>query len=55
LEVANGLLAAERGGRISPSDGQRFLGLLDALAVEIDHEGIRRAFNSMLDLARRIR
>jgi predicted nucleic acid-binding protein len=42
LEVANVLLVAQRHSRLGLADAQRFLGLLDALDIEIDHSGASR-------------
>lgn len=39
LEVANALLVAQRRSRLSLADAVRFLGLLDALDIEIDRSG----------------
>ncbi|HXP84008.1 MAG TPA: type II toxin-antitoxin system VapC family toxin [Bryobacteraceae bacterium] len=36
FEVANGLLVAERKRRLKPGDAGRFLGLLDALDVDVE-------------------
>jgi predicted nucleic acid-binding protein len=42
LEVANVLLVAQRRSLLSLADAVRFLGLLDALDVEVDHSGASR-------------
>lgn len=52
LEVANVLLQAEKRGRILPAGTARFLSLIDALPIEIDHETAFRAGAPGLDFAR---
>ena len=52
LEVANGLLTAERRGRIEAPEARRFLHLLLSLPVVVDPVGRRRAFEGVHALAR---
>ncbi len=52
LEVANALVMAERRARLSVAGLSRSVKLLQQLAVEIDEEGHRRAFQDLLNLAR---
>ena len=40
LEVANVLLVAERRGRVSEAQAERFVGLLEQLPIRVDTEGI---------------
>ena len=42
FEVANALLVAQRRSRLTHDDAIRFLGLLDALDIEVDHAGASR-------------
>jgi predicted nucleic acid-binding protein len=51
-EVANVLLGAERRGRITQSQALRFLELLRALPISVDHEGTGRAWSETLALGR---
>jgi predicted nucleic acid-binding protein len=53
LEVGNVLLVAERKGRISESESNRFLSLLSDLPIEVDQESPNRMFKDVLPLARR--
>lgn len=53
LEVANGLLTAERRARIEPAAARQFAGLLLSLPIVIDPVARRRAFEAVLLLARR--
>lgn len=52
LEVTNGLLTAERRGRIQAPDARRFLNLLLSLPVVVDPVARRRAFEGVHALAR---
>ncbi len=52
LEVANTLLHGERRRRLTVAASQRFLGLLEALPIEIDRETAARATGSTLAVAR---
>jgi predicted nucleic acid-binding protein len=52
LEVANALLAAERGKRISPADSAAAWASLQKLPIEPDPETGRRAGSDILALAR---
>jgi predicted nucleic acid-binding protein len=52
LEVTNGLLTAERRGRIEARDTRRFLHLLLSLPVVVDPVARRRAFEGVHGLAR---
>ena len=52
LEVANVLAIAERRKRLTPEKSARFITLLHALNIEIDHEAPRRAFADLLPLCR---
>ncbi len=52
LEVANGLLTAERRGRISPQDANRFAALLVELPIVVEPGDRRRPFESVRLLAR---
>jgi predicted nucleic acid-binding protein len=52
LEVANGLVAAERRGRIAAADSSRFAGLLLALPIVIEPLHRRRVFEATRFLAR---
>lgn len=52
LEVANGLVAAERRGRIAAADSSRFAGLLLALPIVIEPLHRRRVFEATRLLAR---
>lgn len=53
LEVTNGILTAERRGRIEAADSRRFLHLLLSLPIVVDPVGRRRAFEAIHALARR--
>jgi predicted nucleic acid-binding protein len=53
LEVTNGLLAAERRGRITAADGTRFLHLVRSLPVVVDPVARVRVFEATLALARK--
>ena len=52
LEVANGLVAADRRGRIAAADSSRFAGLLLALPIVIEPLHRRRVFEATRFLAR---
>ena len=52
LEVANTLLHGERRRRLTVAASQRFLGLLEALPIEIDRETAARATGPTLAVAR---
>lgn len=52
LEVVNGLLTAERRGRISGHDANRFAALLLELPIVVDPPERRRPFESVRHLAR---
>jgi predicted nucleic acid-binding protein len=52
LEVTNGLVTAERRGRLGAPDGRRFLHLLLSLPIVVDPVGRRRAFEGVHALAR---
>jgi predicted nucleic acid-binding protein len=52
VEVANGLLMAERGKRIDLAHASRSILKLNALEVELDYDGVTNAFNRVLPLAR---
>lgn len=52
LEIANGLVVAERRGRLGPSDSSQFVTLLSALPIQPDDAPPERAFGDVLALAR---
>lgn len=52
LEVVNVLLAAERRQRLKPADSVRFLTLLSALPIVVDHGGQKRMMKDLLVLGR---
>ena len=52
LEVANGILSAERRGRIEPDDVDRVARLLNQLNVEVVPVELTTAFWTILDTAR---
>lgn len=52
LEVANGLLMAERRKRVSQADAAEALGILAQLPIETDTETARRASGETVGLAR---
>lgn len=52
LEVTNGLLTAERRGRLGAADARRFLHLLLSLPIVVDPVARRRAFDGVHALAR---
>lgn len=53
LEVANGLLTAERRGRIQHADAQQFASLVLSLPIVIDPVARSRAFNAVHQIARK--
>jgi predicted nucleic acid-binding protein len=52
LEVANGLLAAERRSRLSPADVAAAQGVLSDLPITVNTQTLAEALGSVLDLAR---
>ena len=52
LEVTNGLMAAERRGRLTGADASRFLHLVRSLPIVIDPVARVRAFEGTRSLAR---
>ncbi len=52
LEVANATIIGERRKRLDEARSQRFIVLLDALPIVIDHENSSRAFGDIMHLAR---
>lgn len=52
LEATTALLAAERRGRLSRADTNRFLSLLRQLPIEVEGEVPDRVFSEVLHLAR---
>jgi predicted nucleic acid-binding protein len=55
LEVLNGLIIAERRGRLDAQRRQRMTSLLQALPVTIDSETVRNAWRLTSHLAERFR
>jgi len=53
VEVANGLLVAERKKRIKPADTARGLSILRSLRIAVEPATIGRAFEDAIELARR--
>ena len=53
LEALNGLLVAERRGRLDPSRRHRLAGFLHALPIKVDDETANRAWTETLRLAER--
>lgn len=53
LEVTNGLLAAERRGRITAADARRFIQLVRSLPIIVDPVARVRAFEATTALARK--
>lgn len=51
LEVGNILISAERKNRINYADIVHFIGLLDKLNIQIDHETHGKAFHDILTSA----
>ena len=52
LEIVNGLVTAERRGRITPQDASRFSALLLQLPIVVDPVELRRPFEVIRQLAR---
>lgn len=52
LEVVNVLLVAERRKRLGVADGVRFLALLSALPIVVEHQGRKAMMKELLSLAR---
>jgi predicted nucleic acid-binding protein len=52
LELANGLVVAERRGRITRADSTRFLGLVGELPIRIDQTSTLGVASSVMELAR---
>ncbi|MBI4279159.1 MAG: type II toxin-antitoxin system VapC family toxin [Armatimonadetes bacterium] len=52
LEVVNVLLAAERRKRLTEAQSRRFVELLAALPIEVEHPVVERIFTSVLALGR---
>ena len=52
LELANGLVVAERRGRITRAESTRFLGLVGELPVRIDQTTTLDLASSVMELAR---
>jgi len=52
LELANGLVVAERRGRVTRADSTRFLGLIRQLPIRIDQTSTLDLAASVMDLAR---
>ncbi len=52
LEVANATVVGERRKRLDEARSQRFIVLLNALPIVIDHESSGRAFGDIIHLAR---
>ena len=52
LEVVNVLAMAEKRKRITPAKGAEFLGLLNAVDIEVDGETAGRAFHQLPPLCR---
>jgi predicted nucleic acid-binding protein len=52
LEIANVLLACERGNRITEADSVRFLAVLALLNIRTDHQTEQHAGKTTLGLAR---
>ena len=53
LEALNGLLVAERRGRLDASQRQRLAGFLHALPISLDGETASQAWTATADLAER--
>jgi predicted nucleic acid-binding protein len=53
LEVTNGLLTAERRGRIVPGDARRFMVLVLSLPIVVDPVARRRAFEPIHAMGRK--
>lgn len=52
LEIGNALLGAERRGRLSQAESNRFLWLIRVLPIEIDAVSAPRMLNDVVTLAR---
>lgn len=52
LEVGNGLVGAERRGRLTKSESVRFLELLRQLPIQVEMDSPARMFGEILTLAR---
>jgi predicted nucleic acid-binding protein len=52
LELANGLVVAERRGRITRAESTRFLGLVSELPIRIDQTSTLNLASSVMELAR---
>ncbi len=52
LEVANATIMGERRKRLDEARSQRFIVLIQALPIVIDHENSSRAFGDIMHLAR---
>jgi predicted nucleic acid-binding protein len=52
LELANGLVVAERRGRITRAESTRFLGLVGELPIRIDQTSTLDLASSVMELAR---
>jgi predicted nucleic acid-binding protein len=52
LEVANATIVGERRKRLDEARSRRFIVLLEALPITIDHETSSRAFGDIMHLAR---
>lgn len=52
LEIANGLVMAERRGRIKPAQSAAFIALIEALPIAADPETGARALHETISLAR---
>ncbi len=53
LEVVNVIVRAEARGWLTESRGAEFVGLLNAMAIDVDHATTARAMTDTLQLARR--
>jgi predicted nucleic acid-binding protein len=52
LEVGNALIGAERRGRLSQAESERFLELLRQLPIRIESSSLTRMFGEVITLAR---
>jgi predicted nucleic acid-binding protein len=52
VEIANVLALAERRRRITAAESAQFIGLLEALEIDVDQDTWTLAFSRILDLAR---
>ncbi|MBX3381601.1 MAG: type II toxin-antitoxin system VapC family toxin [Phycisphaeraceae bacterium] len=52
LEIANALAMAEKRKRSTPAQSDKFLKMLSALDIDVDHEFASRAFGPLLSLCR---